>query len=59
MYMLLAAAALAALTAARLAGRSLFDHAHRLRHPETGQPRPVPSWPGLRQPRQQRRGDSS
>ncbi|HYZ55808.1 MAG TPA: iron export ABC transporter permease subunit FetB [Streptosporangiaceae bacterium] len=31
MYMLLAAAALAALTAARLAERALFDHAHRLR----------------------------
>jgi UDP-glucose/iron transport system permease protein len=31
MYMLLAAAALAALTAARLAGRALFDDAHRLR----------------------------
>ncbi len=30
MYMLLAAAALAALTAARLAGRVLFDDAHRL-----------------------------
>ena len=31
MWMLLAAAALAALTAARLAGRALFDDAHRLR----------------------------
>ena len=31
MYMLLAAAALAALTAARLAERALFDEAHRLR----------------------------
>jgi putative ABC transport system permease protein len=31
MYMLLAAAALAALTAARLAERALFDNAHRLR----------------------------
>ena len=31
MYMLLAAAALAALTAARLAERALFDDAHRLR----------------------------
>ncbi len=31
MYMLLAAAALAALTAARLAGHTLFDDAHRLR----------------------------
>src|SRR6266571_5079641 len=31
MYMLLAAAALAALTAARLAGHALFDDAHRLR----------------------------
>jgi putative ABC transport system permease protein len=31
MYMLLAAAALAALTAARLAARALFDDAHRLR----------------------------
>lgn len=31
MYMLLAAAALAALTAVRLAERSLFDDAHRLR----------------------------
>ena len=31
MYMLLAAAALAALAAARLAGRALFDDAHRLR----------------------------
>jgi putative ABC transport system permease protein len=30
MYMLLAATALAALTAARLAERALFDHAHRL-----------------------------
>ena len=30
MYMLLAATALAALTAARLAERTLFDHAHRL-----------------------------
>jgi putative ABC transport system permease protein len=33
MYMLLAAAALAALTAARLAGHVLFDDAHRLRLP--------------------------
>jgi putative ABC transport system permease protein len=32
MYMLLAAAALAALIAARLAERALFDDAHRLRH---------------------------
>jgi hypothetical protein len=31
MYMLIAAAALAALTAARLASRALFDNAHRLR----------------------------
>jgi putative ABC transport system permease protein len=31
MYMLLAAAALAALTGARLAERALFDDAHRLR----------------------------
>jgi putative ABC transport system permease protein len=31
MYMLLAAAAFAALAAARLAGRVLFDDAHRLR----------------------------
>jgi putative ABC transport system permease protein len=31
MYMLLAAAALAALTAARLVSRTLFDDAHRLR----------------------------
>jgi hypothetical protein len=31
MYMLLAAAAIAALIAARLAGRALFDDAHRLR----------------------------
>ena len=38
MYMLLAAAALAALTAARLAGRALFDDAHRLR--------PIPAPPG-------------
>jgi putative ABC transport system permease protein len=30
MYMLLAATALAALTAARLAENALFDHAHRL-----------------------------
>ena len=30
MYTLLAATALAALTAGRLAERSLFDHAHRL-----------------------------
>jgi putative ABC transport system permease protein len=37
MYMLLAAATLAALVAAWLAERSLFDHAHRLRaiHAET------------------------
>jgi len=33
MYMLLAAAALAALTAARLAERAMFDDAHRLRPP--------------------------
>jgi putative ABC transport system permease protein len=38
MYMLLAAAALAALTAARLAARALFDDAHRLR--------PLPAAPG-------------
>jgi uncharacterized protein UPF0014 len=38
MYMLLAAAALAALTAARLAGHALFDEAHRLR--------PLPAAPG-------------
>ncbi|WP_127356988.1 ABC transporter permease [Actinacidiphila soli] len=37
MYMLLAAAALAALTAARLTERALFDDAHRLR-PLTAQP---------------------
>jgi putative ABC transport system permease protein len=37
MYMLLAAAALAALAAARLAARALFDDAHRLR------PLPVPA----------------
>ncbi|MFJ9909515.1 ABC transporter permease [Streptomyces sp. NPDC101152] len=36
MYMLLAAAALAALTAARLAEHSLFDDAHRLRPLTTG-----------------------
>jgi hypothetical protein len=38
MYMLLAAAAIAGLTAARLAGRALFDEAHRLR--------PLPPAPG-------------
>jgi putative ABC transport system permease protein len=38
MYMLVAAAALAALTAARLASRALFDDAHRLR--------PLPAPPG-------------
>lgn len=40
MWMLLAAAALAALTAARLAERALFDDAHRLRplHTATGAP---------------------
>jgi putative ABC transport system permease protein len=42
MYMLLAAAALAALTAARLAGHALFDDAHRLR------PLPPPSPARLR-----------
>ena len=45
MYMLLAAAALAALTAARLAGHALFDDAHRLR------PLPPPS------PARPRRGE--
>lgn len=39
MYMLLAAAALAALTAARLAERALFDHAHRLRPVAAARPR--------------------
>jgi putative ABC transport system permease protein len=42
MYMLLAAAALAALTAARLAERALFDEAHRLR------PLPAPAPAGAR-----------
>jgi putative ABC transport system permease protein len=51
MYMLLAAAALAALSAARFAERALFDNAQRLRHAEISQPRSVTSRPGLRRPR--------
>jgi putative ABC transport system permease protein len=63
MYMLLAAAALAALAAARLAQRALFDHAHRLRPlPATAanhhDPAPAaisPRWPSRSRRRRRRR----
>jgi putative ABC transport system permease protein len=51
MYMLLAAAALAALTAGRLAERALFDHAHRLRPLEPAPVCGVGAWRGLQRDR--------
>lgn len=48
MYMLLAAAALAALTASRLAERALFDHAHRLRPLEPPPASTAAMWQWLR-----------